>query len=226
MTISISGGELIVGNHSKKPRATPVFPEYGAKWIINEMDRFETRTTDPLVIDPNDKVELISLLKEWGEGTFDLQAESAIDPDSLKAQKAGVISIGTRTCGTGNTIPDYERILPVGLNGLIKQMREKLNDLQIHGPADIDRFDFYKAGIISCEAVIRFANRYSKLAKEMAEKETDPVRKNELLSISSVCANVPANEPKNFWEAVQFVWFFQLCVQLEDNGTRGELCAI
>ena len=63
-----------------------------------------------------------------------------------------------------------------------------------------------------------FAERYSKLAAEMAAKETDAVRKEELLKISEICARVPKKEPRNFWEALQFLWFIHLTIQIEDNG--------
>src|SRR5699024_213975 len=40
MTIFIQEGELIVGNHTNKPRCAPVYPEFGARWILDEMDDF------------------------------------------------------------------------------------------------------------------------------------------------------------------------------------------
>ena len=218
MTVYIQDGELIVGNQSTKSRATPVFPEYGAKWIIDEIDKFETRASDPLIISPEDKTELVEILKGWGEETFDLQSTRAIDPETLKAQECGILSIGARTCGTGHTVPEFDRILPIGLNGLIREAKEKLANLQITCDADIDKYDFWNSVIITNEAVIRFANRYSKLAREMAAAEIDEKRKQELEKIASVCANVPANEPRDFFEAVQFVWFVMLVVQIEDNG--------
>ncbi len=218
MTVYIQDNELIVGNHSTKSRATPVFPEYGAKWILDEMPYFETRNTDPLVIDPEDKAELIQILESWGEETFDIRVTKLLDPQAIQAQECGIISIGGRNCGTGHTVADYEHILPMGLRGMINEAQEKLDTYKITCDADIDKIDFWKSVIISTEAVIRFGKRYSTLATEMAAKETDPVRKKELEKIADVCSNVPENQPRDFWEAVQFVWFCQLCYQIEDNG--------
>ncbi len=61
------------------------------------------------------------------------------------------------------------------------------------------------------------AQRYSNLAKEMSEQETDKKRKLELIKISEICMNVPANPPTNFYEAIQFVWFVQLGGILSEN---------
>ena len=72
--------------------------------------------------------------------------------------------------------------------------------------------------IMSCQAVIDYANRYAKLALEMAEKCTDPQRKAELLVIASNCSKVPAKGATNFWEACQSFWFVQQLLQMESSG--------
>ena len=68
------------------------------------------------------------------------------------------------------------------------------------------------------EAVGDFAGRYSALAAELAEKEADAVRKQELREISVVCAQVPLRPARTFHEAIQFVWFMHLVVNIESNG--------
>ena len=39
-----------------------------------------------------------------------------------------------------------------------------------------------------------------------SRKETDAERKAELEKIAAVCRWVPANKPRNFWEAIQMYW--------------------
>ena len=63
-----------------------------------------------------------------------------------------------------------------------------------------------------------FANRYSVLAKDLAEKELNQKRKIELLEISRICSKVPYEPAETFKEAVQSVWFIQLILQIESNG--------
>lgn len=70
---------------------------------------------------------------------------------------------------------------------------------------------------IACDGIIALGKRYSKLAKEMAEKETDIKRKEELLQISENCEIVPANRPKTYWQAIQMYWFIHLGVTTELN---------
>ncbi len=218
MKPNMQPGELIVGSQTGRVRGVPVFPEFGAKWVIDEIDLFPVRTTDPIIVDPKDKEELVSILEKWGDNTFDVQSTELIDPYVLKAQECGVLSVGARTTGMGHISPDYPKILPTGLRGIIDRSKNMIESTPVQTPEDIKKVDFWNANIISCEAVIRFAHKFSDYAAELAEKEADAKRKAELLKISDVCSNVPENEPRDFWEAIQFAWFLQLTILIEDNG--------
>ena len=58
---------------------------------------------------------------------------------------------------------------------------------------------------------------YADKAMDLAKQETDPVRHKELEQIAEVCSHVPANAPRNFWEALQAYWFVHLSVITELN---------
>ncbi len=72
--------------------------------------------------------------------------------------------------------------------------------------------------LIVLDSVRNFANRYSKLASELAEKESNPKRKSELEEISRICEKVPYYPADSFREAVQAVWFIHVILQIESNG--------
>ena len=218
MEPNMQDGELIVGSQTSRVRGVPVFPEFGAKWIIDEIDMFPVRGTDPIVVPAETKAELVPILEKWGDNTFDVQSTAVLDEYVLRAQDCGVLSVGARTTGMGHISPDYPKILPAGLRGVINRSKEMIEKTEIKTPEDMRKVDFWNANILSCEAVIRFAHKFSAHAAKLAETEADPKRKAELEKIADVCSNVPENEPRDFWEAVQFVWFLQLTIQIEDNG--------
>ena len=70
---------------------------------------------------------------------------------------------------------------------------------------------------ICCDAIIRFAERHAEKAREMAQHETNPQRREELERIADVCSYVPAHAPRDFWEALQAYWFVHLGVITELN---------
>jgi formate C-acetyltransferase len=69
---------------------------------------------------------------------------------------------------------------------------------------------FLQATIISCDAVISYANRYAEELGQMAHNERDAKRKDELLRIKKVLETVPANPAGSFHEAIQSIWILDL----------------
>ncbi len=114
--------------------------------------------------------------------------------------------------------PDMTRILKSGFNGVIAEMEEARSKLDIGLAKDFDKLEFYDSAISALKSVIELAGRYAALAREMAEKETDPERKQELEEISQRCQWVPANPPRTFREAIQFQWFVQVADWIECGG--------
>ena len=70
---------------------------------------------------------------------------------------------------------------------------------------------------IACDAIIILGERYAAFARELAEKEEDEVRKQELLQIAANCDVVPAHAPQTYWQAIQMYWFVHLGVTTELN---------
>lgn len=63
-----------------------------------------------------------------------------------------------------------------------------------------------------------FGDRYAAEASKMASVETDPVRKQELLEIASICARVPRFGATSFYEAVQSMTLAHICIFMETLG--------
>lgn len=105
----------------------------------------------------------------------------------------------------GHLILGINNVLKVGFKG-IKEKAIHLKKIMSENP---EKIAFLDAVIITCDAVKRFAERFSNLAKEKASQELDETRKEELLKIAEITAKVPWNPPTSFHEAVQFTWFTQ-----------------
>ncbi|MCH4168001.1 MAG: formate C-acetyltransferase/glycerol dehydratase family glycyl radical enzyme [Streptococcaceae bacterium] len=216
MTIFIQDGELIVGNHTNRPRCAPVFPEYSAEWILNSLNDFENRKTDPLQITPEDKLELKKILTKWQGKSFQDFSDKVLPKETLQAENSGVLTIGNRDCATGHIIPNYQKIIKIGLKGLKKEIKETME--KYGDDATRQQLNFWESALISIDASIKFANRYADLAEKKAAQSSDIQRKNELINIAATCRNVPENPAKNFQEGLQMVWFLHLIMSIESNG--------
>ena len=144
----------------------------------------------------------------------------ALLPEEVRVfMETGVFGMeGKLNAGDAHLAVNYERILKDGLRGYEKRVKEYKATLDLTDPESIDKYCFYNAVLIVLEAVRNFANRYSVLAKDLAEKELNQERKIELLEISRICSKVPYEPAETFQEAVQSVWFIQLILQIESNG--------
>lgn len=218
MTIYIADHELFPGNQAKEYRGVPVFPEFGANWILDSMEEFATRKIDPLAISEENKAKLTEALTAWKNQSFKELVDEKLSKEVLEAEKYGVLSVGSRTTSTGHVVPNYPKIFSLGLGGIIKQAKEKKAAITLVDHDSQRRVDFWDGIVIACEAAIKFAHRYAALAKEMAEKEADSVRKKELIRMSETCRWVPENPPRTTYEALQFFWFMHLIMQIEKNG--------
>ena len=227
MSIYIKEGELVVGNQSSDVRTAPLFPEYAVEWIIeelNEKGNFDHRDGDKFHLPEEHKKEVLEISEYWQGKTLREKCYAQM-PEELKkaSQVKAVHGEGNMTSGDGHIVPDFEKALKVGLRGIINEAAEARDKVDITVFGGYDKRDFLDSIVILNEAVIAFAHRFSNLASEFAEKETDEKRKKELLAISENCKNVPENSPKTFWEAVQLIWFIHLVIQIESNGHSASL---
>jgi formate C-acetyltransferase len=221
MTLYIQPGEIIVGNQASRPRAAPIFPEYSVDWIAPEIDEFSRRPADQFSVDPQVKRELLEdILPAWQGRTLYDRARAQMPEDVWAAQEIGVISgRGNITSGDGHIIVDIPRVVNEGLESVIDRARQGLEAL--HAATDTHSLRsgaFLKGVVITCQAAIRFAERYAEEAERLAEETTDLDRRAELRQIAEVCRNVPAHPARTFQEAVQAAWFIHLITQIESNG--------
>ncbi|EBA3246656.1 choline trimethylamine-lyase, partial [Salmonella enterica] len=208
--ILIQDEELIVGHPCGKPRAGAFSPDIAWRWVRDELDTMSTRPQDPFQISEEDKKVIREEIVPFWEG------RSLDEICEAQYREAGVWEFSGETFvsdlsyhqinGGGDTCPGYDVLLfTKGMNGIKADAQAKLAELSMENPADIDRIYFYKASIESCEGVIAYAHRIAEHARELASKESDPQRREELLTIAQVNENVPANPPKTLQEALQSI---------------------
>lgn len=217
--ITIREDELIVGSATKAPRSCQVFPEFSYEWLEKEFDTVETRSADPFYISEDNKRILRDVYKYWNGKTTSELATSYMADETIKAMKHNIFTPGNYYYnGVGHVTVKYEKVLEVGYEGIIKDVREELAKCNVADGDYAKRSHFLKSVIESCEAVINYANRYSELAINMARECNDDTRRIELLKIAENCSRVPTKGARNFYEACQSFWFVQMLLQVESSG--------
>ena len=221
MTIAIADGELIVGNTISKPRGGPVTPEVNWEWSQQQVETPSSNWDEFAPIPAEYITKMKEVFSYWqGKALFDrlrTRIPEKILTSHYSSQLPAGSSIANNHIGSHISV-DYPNLLAKGYNGIRRQVEEKLSALDLTDIGNISKYEFYTAVSITLQAAGDFAKRYAALARSLAEKEKDGQRAAELIRIAEVCDRVPAEPPRDFYEAVQFVWFTHVVLMLEGWG--------
>ena len=216
-TICINDGELIVGERGPAPKATPTYPELCCH-SLEDLRIFNSRERTPFVVSEEVR-EIYSekIIPFWTGKTMREKVFGTMDQKWHQAFNAGVFTEFMEQRAPGHAILD-DKIYHKGMLDFKRDIAENRKKLDyFNDPYAYEKDQEYQAMSICADAVIIFAQRYAAKARELAEKESDPVRRSELERIAEVCSHVPAHAPRNFWEALQSYWFVHLSVITELN---------
>lgn len=216
-TLCINEDELIVGEKGDSPQASPTFPELCCH-TLEDMDVMDSR--DIIFFKVDDKTREFhkeEIIPYWENRSLRHKILNNIGDEWKRCYEAGIFTEFMEQRGPGHTVGGdlfYKK-------GFLQLKQEAQNS--------IDRLDFMndrealskkhqlEAMKIACDAIIIYAKRYSEYAREMAEKEENTARKQELLTIAHNCDVVPANPPQNYYQAIQMYWFVHIGVTTELN---------
>ncbi|MBN2012035.1 glycyl radical protein [candidate division KSB1 bacterium] len=216
-TIRIEDGELIVGERGSRPRVTPTYPEICCH-TLEELDVLNSREKVAYTVD--DKTKEIyedMIIPYWYGKTIREKIFDEMTGQWLAAYHAGIFTEFMEQRAPGHTALD-DTIYKKGLLGLLQEIQHELEQLDyLTDRTAYEKRDQLHGMAICAGAIIHYAERYSKLATQMAQQADDPFRRQELETIAEICQRVPANPPQSFWEALQAYWFIHVGVITELN---------
>jgi len=217
-TIYLGDGELIVGERGPSPKAVPTFPELTCH-SVEDFNVLNTREMQRYTISRADiEIYAKEVIPYWEGKTQRERIFSHVPKEWKAAYEAGLFTEFMEQRAPGHTALDG-KIYKNGMLDFKKEISENIANLDfLNDPEATDKLEEWKAMDISCDAVILFAERHAEFADELAKKEINPQRVNELKKISEVCRWIPAHAPRTFWEAIQMYWFVHLGTITELNG--------
>jgi len=211
LPINIQPWERIVGNFSDRERLYfPIDMNWrSVKRLINSREG-ETLLNDA------ERAEMEEHFKYWEGKSINDKSKSFIGDQLKKYTKVGNTPFfWSQWSELG--VPNYEKLLDKGLEGLIKEAEDKLEEVETEVPNDyVEQKEFLLSVLISLKAVIKFASRYSNHAIDLAKNENiEEGFKKRLIEIAETCKRVPKHPPRTFLEALQFFYFIHLVRYIE-----------
>lgn len=229
MTVYITPNQLLAGRAGQFGRYGILYPEIDGDFYVEVMKDLPNRAKSPFKISPENMKTLVEEIAPYWEGkTYhenlnkllpaELRSVTYHDERGLKSKF--VVSETSSYRSALQWVPDYEKVLKRGYLGLQNDAKAKLAALDLSNSTDLwEKKPFLEAMIIVCDAVMIWAKRHADLARDLAAKETDATRKQELLQMADICDYVPAHPARNFREAMQCQWFVQMFSRLEQKAS-------
>jgi len=218
--IHIGDEEVVVGSAGPPGRYSIVYPELAGSLFSRVEELQPTKPGDQLFVTDEEIRYLRDELKPyWADKQYHKTFAKTLPDDTREIVKGKHII--TCTAISRHMLAwthDYEKVLKRGVTGIKAETKERLSSLDPFNPKDsVEKKPFLEAVIIVCDAIVTFAGRYARMARDMADRETDETRKKELHQIAEICDRVPEKPARTFKEAVQSQWFIQTVSRFEQR---------
>ena len=212
---NIFPNELLAGSSTSKRKGVLFYPEFAGQGMWPELLTMPLRKRNPYQI-TIEEVEALNrdILSFWmDKSVMELVRQKLGDTDtSYKLHELIFLYMVSKYNCISHTIPDYQRVLEIGLEGIIEDANARMKN------ADNEKKIFYQGLITSMKGVIEYANNLSLEALRQSENCEDEIRKEQLIRMSEICKKVPAKPASEFWEALQSIWTCMNVLYQEQNN--------
>ena len=226
MTIRVEPDELIVGNVAQNFRGCNLWPEWGGiGWLIAELDSGDydkkTPAESKMTLSDADREYLHSVDGFWREHCIGAKVDAAMPPEIHTLANAGILSYGpwgNAFVPSGHFNANYRKVVEKGFAAIKSEALAKLEQLRgrLRGN-DAEKYFFYEAVVISCDAVMAFSKRYAAECRVQAQKAPNNTRRDELLYMAELLDWIMENPARTYHEALQVCFFYHLILSIEGS---------
>jgi formate C-acetyltransferase len=204
--VHIYPDELIVGNMGSQRISALIQPELAGVFMSGDLLWIDKRKTTPLRIPWRDRLKLLfRVFPYWLVRNMPFRAFSPHFRQLLRyvvEQLNATYYLINEAGGIGHFLPNYEKMLKLGVKGYLQTIAGKEGDL-------------HRAARIACVGLVDFASRVAQEAERLAAAEENTTRTAELNEIARICRKVPSGPAETFYEALQSLWLTHMAVSLE-----------
>ena len=217
-TLSITPGELIVGEKGEEPQSAPTFPELCCH-TMEDLTVMDSRDKISFKVSENvRKVHENEIIPYWEKRSLRKKIIENMPAEWVASYESGMFTEFMEQRSPGHTVADG-KMYRKGFLDFKEDIKAALEKLDFENDKSAyDKRAQLQAMEICCDGMVVLGKRYAELATKLAETEKDEKRKKDLLLIAENCKVVPAHAPKTFHQAVQMYWFVHISVTTELNN--------
>jgi formate C-acetyltransferase len=215
---------LFAGSTTSKFKGVPLYPEFLALQLWQELWTLTRRDSNPYFITDKEVEELnYEIFPRWIDRNiqeltrarcyrenFEKYGLEKQAPEMKVFEKLRYFITAKPKC-ISHTAPDFSRAVGEGLRGIIDDAESRGRDAR-----DECQKEFYAAVVEAMEGIIAYSRNLAGDAKKLAHRERDPARKKEFEAIAAIHDRVPERPAETFREALTTVWICWTAVHLEN----------
>ncbi|OQA89775.1 MAG: Benzylsuccinate synthase alpha subunit [bacterium ADurb.Bin236] len=208
--------DLIAGTTTTKEIGVVLYPDTHGTMIWGELLSARHRALNPYEI--SDKTRRIlhsDVFPYWEKRNVrEWTREKQGNPLCQQLDERFAVYFLWKTAAVSHTIPDFPKLLHLGADGIIAELRESMEaeDCGEEKRATLE-------AMAEClEGVVAYAENLSAKAAEEAKVESGPARAYELERLSEICARVPRLPARTLDEAVNSLWISWVALHMENTN--------
>jgi pyruvate formate-lyase/glycerol dehydratase family glycyl radical enzyme len=225
---------LFAGSTTTKFKGVPLYPEFLALTLWPELSTISNRKMNPYHITPSEVEDLNLrvfphwldftiteiLRKEYFSGNQRTSRDSEQSPqlDPMELLERLVFFLVSKSECISHTIPDFCRVLRLGLRGMIQEADQAGAQAGEDG-----KREFYTSLSEVLKGIIAYSNNLADEAEALALKESDSRLRKELRGIARINRKVPECPAETFREGLTTIWICWIAIHLENPNVAMSL---
>jgi len=213
----IRKNDLLAGTTTMKEIGVVLYPDTHGNMIWGELKTVPYRILNPYDI-TDEACEILHNdifpfwekrnVREWVRREYN-------EPICQQLDERFAVYFLWKTAAVSHTIPDFPKLLRLGTEGMIREIRDELSNL-----ADLseEKKNLLEAMIMTHEGLNQYAANLSKQAKKDALSEPYSTRRKELSELADICAHVPRYPARTLHEAVNAIWIAWIGLHMENTN--------
>jgi pyruvate formate-lyase/glycerol dehydratase family glycyl radical enzyme len=204
--------QLFAGSTTSKFKGVPLYPEFLAPILWPELWSVSKRASNPFQI-TKEEVEALNydIFPHWINYNIRELTRKRGCHEEMKLHELLVFFLASKVECISHTIPDFSRAIGKGLGEMINDAERKKA-----ATPDTSKKQFYEAISEVLEGVITYSKKLAAKANTLADKETDPIARDELRKIAAIHRRVPENPAQTFREGLTTLWICWTAIHLEN----------
>ena len=176
-TVYIDDNQLLVGRSGKKGRYGILYPELDGNIFKEAIEKLPTRDNSPFDISADEaRIVAEEIAPYWVGKTFHENFAKSLTPETTRLTynpdkeltSRYIVNETASFRSSLQWVHDYEIVLQKGFKGIKQEAEERLAALDEYSPLDYtEKRPFLEATIITCDAIVLWANRHADLSSEL-----------------------------------------------------------